>query len=43
MDVKPYKIEVYTAPNGSLPFKEWVDSLRDLKVQATIFLGESTR
>jgi len=31
-----YEIEVYTAENGSQPFSEWLEGLRDKRVKAKI-------
>lgn len=36
MEVQPREIQRYIAPNGKVPFTEWLESLRDRKAKAKI-------
>src|SRR5258708_2539818 len=36
MEMSPRKIEYYRTPNGTIPYREWYYSLRDVKGQAAI-------
>ncbi len=38
MEVQPREIRRYIAPNGKVPFAEWLDSLRDRRVRLRIKL-----
>ncbi|OGQ35910.1 MAG: addiction module protein [Deltaproteobacteria bacterium RIFCSPHIGHO2_12_FULL_43_9] len=36
MEVQPRDIKVYIAPNGKIPFIEWLSSLKDISARAKI-------
>ena len=38
MEPIPREVEVYTTPDGKIPFTEWLESLRDLNAAARILL-----
>ncbi len=36
MNVKPQIIKIYTSSNGSSPYEEWLEGLRDIRARAKI-------
>ncbi|AJF06225.1 type II toxin-antitoxin system RelE/ParE family toxin [Geoalkalibacter subterraneus] len=39
MSTYPYEIDYYVTEDGSIPFKEWLESLRDVQGRARIRVG----
>lgn len=35
-EAQPRQVEIYVAPNGKVPFKDWLNALRDLRARTKI-------